>query len=187
MSYSRTATFLMTLAAAAVAYAAVTIDVLVAYDQSAARWLAGNNVDGQTLASDTIGTMNSFLPATELDKHFTFRLVGTMFSAAEATGADSTARLHDAINSVADGETGKPSGLWKDIQTARETYKADVVLVLVDVGDESSGLGGISWGMGKEALSSLSEFAPWAYSVCRVQLACKYGVVAHEVGHVMGA
>ena len=47
--------------------AAVTIDVMFAYDRSAARWLAANEIDGDELARRTVAKMNAVLPATHLD------------------------------------------------------------------------------------------------------------------------
>ena len=172
--------------AQAVLQAAVTVDVLVAYDQSAARWLAANGEDGQALAAETIADMNTYLPPTGLDAHFSFRLAGVAFSAAEAAGANPTECLGNVVQSVADKDSGAASGAWKDVQAARDSYGADVVVVFVDAG-EGDGLGGISWCMKDQAMrADPSRFAPWAYSACRVQYARTYAVI-HEVGHLMGA
>ena len=171
--------------------AAVTIDVMVAYDQSAGGWLHANATDGSDLAARVVGLMNSALPATHLDEYFSFRLVGVMMSAAnaEATGVTGRARYDAVCQSLADGTTGLATGAWKDVPLARDGFGADVVVMLVDSGEEASGTvsAGTSWSMGKTKMSDISKFAPWAYSVCGVQFAELGHVVTHEVGHVMGA
>ena len=178
---------LATLVASTAIRAAVTIDVMFAYDQSAAGWLSANGVDGSVLAAQTVEKMNSVLPATHLDEHFSFRLVGVMTSAAETTGGTGDERLVNALQSGAN-ETGVATGAWKDIQTARDTCKADVVVVLVDSGTGGDAAG-ISWCMDDQVLTNLTlpKFAPWAYSVCSVRSVGGGHVVTHEVAHVMGA
>ena len=52
--------------AAAAISAPVTIDIMFAYDQSAARWLASNGIDGGNLASKAVEKMNSVLPDRSL-------------------------------------------------------------------------------------------------------------------------
>ena len=172
--------------------AAVTIDVMFAYDQSAARWLNANAVDGNDLAVRIVDQMNSVLPATHLDECFSFRLAGVMTSAAEAdsTGVVGRARFESVCQNVADAETGVATGAWKDVQAARDHFGADVVVVLVDSGEGFKQIisSGCSWSMGKTPIGDLSTFAPWAYSVCGVEYVGQgHHIVTHEVGHVMGA
>ena len=169
--------------------AAVTIDVMFAYDQSAAKWLNANEVDGSNLAVRVVERMISVWPATHLDEHFSFRLAGVMTSAAEATGTAGGERLANVCQSVANAKTGAATGAWKDIHSARDRFGADVVVVLVDSNEEGDGAvsDGVSWSMGKSKINNLSEFAPWAYSVCGIQDVDRSHVVVHEVGHVMGA
>ena len=171
--------------------AAVTIDVMFAYDQSADRWLRAHAVDGNDLAVRTVAQMNDALPATHLDEHFSFRLAGVMTSAAEATGAVGGERFENVLESVASMTGGTAVGQWVDIQTARDTFGADIVVVLVDSGEGITGgthMSGMSWCLSSVSTSNLSKFAPWAYSVCAVQYVNEGNhVVTHEVGHVMGA
>ena len=169
--------------------AAVTIDVMFAYDRSAARWLAANEIGVDELARRAVAKMNAVLPATHLDDYFSFRLVGVMASAAEADGETDYERLDNTVVSVANIPDGKATGAWKDIQAARDAFKADVVVVMIDAGepDEGSFVDGVSWSMGQTMLPNLSRFAPYAYSVCNVRVVDSTHIVAHEVGHVMGA
>ena len=174
----------------AAARAAVTIDVMFAYDRSAARWLAANDTDGNELARHVVEEMNAVLPATHLDDYFSFHLVGVMASAAEAEGAEGWDRLENTVVSVASATRGTASGAWTDIHAARDAAKADIVVVLVDSGEAygNGGMAGVSWSLGMGTLSDPPKFAPWAYSVCNVQVVVdNVYIVAHEVGHVMGA
>ena len=182
-------------AAAAVSLAvraAVTIDVMFAYDQSAARWLSANAVGGNDLAVRIVDQMNSVLPATRLDEYFSFRLAGVMTSAADADSKvwAGLARFANVCDNVADGVTGAATGAWKDVQVARDSFGADIVVVLVDSGEriKRTVSAGVSWSLGKTTISDLLTFAPWAYSVCGVQYVGQdHHIVTHEVGHVMGA
>ena len=172
-----------------VTQAAVTIDIMFAYDRSAARWLAANEISGDELARRTVAKMNAVLPATHLDDYVSFRLVGVKASAAEAIGEMDYERLDNAVVSVANIPDGAATGAWRDIQVARDAFKADIVIVLIDAGEPDVGyyIDGVSWSLGKTMLPDLSRFAPYAYSVCNVRVVDSTYIVTHEVGHVMGA
>lgn len=171
------------------AQAAVTIDVMFAYDQSAVRWLAASKTDGDELVRRAMAKLNAVLPITHLDEHFSFRLVGTMVSVAEAAGETDYDRLDKTIVSVANIPDGAATGDWRDIQVARAACKADIVIVLIDAGEPDVGffIDGVSWSLGTTMLPDLSRFAPYAYSVCNVRVVDSTQIVAHEIGHVMGA
>ena len=177
------------LCASVATQAAVTIDVMFAYDQSAARWLAASETDGDELARRAVEKMNAVLPITHLDEYFSFRLVGTMASAAEAVGEVDYERLDNTVVSVANIPDGAATGAWRDIQVARDAFKADIVVVLIDAGEPDVGfsIDGVSWSLGETMLPNLSRFAPYAYSVCNVRVVDSTHIVTHEVGHVMGA
>lgn len=171
------------------AFAASQIDILVAYDQSASAWLQANSLTASGHAAAVVDKLNTFLPATKLDQSFTFRLAGSFQSAAAAAGVDPAERLVNAITSVANGTTGKASGQWKDIQTARDNCAADIVVVLVDAPPDSPGVmtAGVSWQLGSEKIGNIKSFAPFAYAACAVDTATTTHLVMHEIGHIMGA
>ena len=132
----------LALAAASVASAQTVVDVMVAFDRTAAEWLGRTGKDPSAFAQTAIGEMNAVLPATGLDESFRFQLAGTFLSQAGAPldqiGGD---RLATVLTSVSSASKGSASGAWKDIQTARDACRADLVVVLVDTGlDAGSGV-----------------------------------------------
>ena len=173
----------------AAGYAATTIDILVAYDQSAATWLAAEDREPSEFAAMAVRQMNEALPATGLDKSFSFHLAGAFVCDAEASGAGPESRLVDAITSVCDGVRGSASRSWKDIQSARESCKADIVVVLIDSRRSGSvATGGVSWQMGQGGKpANPQDFAKFAYAVCGVEDIEGTSIMTHEVGHLMGA
>lgn len=166
------------------------VDVMFAFDQTAAAWMERNGKDSDDLAAGAVERMNSVLSATGLDGCFGFRLAGVFLSKAAAPEQIGQERLAKVLTSVASASDGSAIGSWKDIQTARDRFSADLVMVLVDTGlDDSSGVtvGGVSWCMGSSAGVKSSAFAKWAYAVCGVQDAGSGYVLLHEIGHLMGA
>ncbi|MBQ9447232.1 MAG: hypothetical protein IJU61_11580, partial [Victivallales bacterium] len=76
-----------------------------------------------------------------------------------------------------------------DVQAARNSFGADIVMVLVDSGlVEGESAADISWSLDAN-MPDISQFAPWAYGVCGVQDANNKPdyFITHEVGHLMGA
>lgn len=185
------AVMILALAAALDVMATPVVDVMLAYDQTAAGWMERNEKDPAEFAQTAVDRMNAVLPATDLDECFSFRLAGTFVSQATApSGLTGSDRLADVLKSVASASGGVASGKWKDIQSARDRCKADIVMVLVDTGLEpASGVsvGGVSWCMGSTRLAKLTDFAKWAYGVCGVQEIEDGFIMIHEVGHLMGA
>ena len=177
--------------AVSVASAQTVVDVMVAFDQTAAEWFGRTGKDPAALAQSAIEEMNGVLPATGLDESFRFGLAGTFFSRAAAPSDQvGGERLAAVLNSVSSVSSGSASGAWKDIQAARDNCRADLVVVLVDTGlDVESGVavGGVSWCMGSVKLAKLTAFSKWAYAVCGVQEIEGCHILLHEVGHLMGA
>ena len=173
------------------ASAQTVVDVMMAFDRTAAEWLGRTGKDPSAFAQTAIDEMNAVLPATGLDESFRFGLAGTFLSNAAAP-SDQTgeSRLATVLTSVSSASRGTASGVWKDIQTARDACRADLVVVLVDTGlDVESGVsvGGVSWCMGSVRISKLTDFSKWAYAVCGVQEIEGSHILLHEIGHLMGA
>lgn len=173
------------------ASAQTVVDVMVAFDRTAAEWLGRTEKDPSAFAQNAIGEMNAVLPATGLDESFRFGLAGTFLSQAAAPSDQvGENRLATVLTSVSSASKGSASGAWKDIQAARDACRADLVVVLVDTGlDAESGVavGGVSWCMGSVKLSKLTDFSKWAYAVCGVQEIEGCHILLHEIGHLMGA
>lgn len=188
---TRQAVLVLALAVASAASAQTVVDVMVAFDRTAAEWLGRTGKDPSAFAQAAIEEMNAVLPATGLDESFRFGLAGTFLSQAAAPSDQvGENRLATVLTSVSSASKGSASGAWKDIQTARDACRADLVVVLVDTGlDAESGIsvGGVSWCMGSVKLSKLTDFSKWAYAVCGVQEIEGCHILLHEIGHLMGA
>ena len=114
------------------------VDVLVAYDLSAQRWLSENGKGTPSAyAQRKVAEMNVCLSNSRISE-FRFRLVGTVCISEDASQrrdywgyVDMDAVLASLVNDegrvVARGE-------WARITDARETLGADIVSVLVDAG-----------------------------------------------------
>ena len=171
------------------------VDVLVAYDLSAQRWLSNNGKGTPSAyAQRKVDEMNACLANSRIDE-FRFRLVGTVSVNEDASQrrdywgyVDMDAVLASLVNDegrvVARGE-------WARITNARETLGADIVSVLVDAGLYGNVGMGYSledgWGTSfSQAPSRIPAFGDWAYSVCSIAVADEDHSMLHEIGHNMG-
>ena len=172
------------------------VDVLVAYDLSAQKWLAFNG-KGTPLeyAKRKVEQMNECLGNSLIDT-FKFRLVGTVCSGADATQYRAAAGYVDLefiltqklVNGWGDVVA---SGEWRAITNAREALGADVVSVLVDAGRH--GNIGLGYSLEDDSVykfskdpSLIPEFGDWAYSVCSIDEVDASCSMLHEIGHNMG-
>ena len=172
------------------------VDVLVAYDRSAQKWLASKD-KGTPLeyAKRKVEEMNECLGNSLIDT-FKFRLVGTVCIGADATqyrdrhgyvdlGFILSGKLvNDWGNVIASGE-------WKKITDRREELGADVVSVLVDAG--RYGTIGLGYALEDDAVNMFSKdaslipsFGDWAYNVCSISVVDESYSMLHEIGHNMG-
>ena len=174
----------------------VVVDVLVAYDLSAKKWLA-NNSKGSPIAyaQRKVEEMNECLRKSYIDT-FSFRLVGTVCIDEDATqyrngygNVDFGAILSRKL--VNDWGTVVASGEWKKITDRREELGADVVSVLVDAG--RYGTIGLGYALEDDAVNSFStnlslipSFGDWAYNICSISVVDESYSMLHEIGHNMG-
>jgi hypothetical protein len=75
-------------------------------------------------------------------------------------------------------------GVWDDLLTLRETYRADMVAVLVG-GTQGGTLCGLGYLNGLSG--SFASSAPFMFSVVSVAPSCPYSTLAHELGHNLGS
>ena len=171
------------------------VDVLVAYDLSAQRWLSNNGKGTPSAyAQRKVDEMNACLANSRIDE-FRFRLVGTV-----SISEDASQRLDywgyvdmDAVLASLVNDEGRvvARGEWARITDARETLGADVVSVLVDAGLYGNVGMGYSledgWGTNfSQTPSRILAFGDWAYSVCSIAVADEDHSMLHEIGHNMG-
>lgn len=200
MNARGSATTLAVFTAAALAWscqALTHVDVLVAYDTSAARWMSDSNLEFEVFAERQIVQANQVLANSGLGGEFDFRLVGVhrgMFTHAD-TG-DMLPTLEAAVQSA------DPS--WNDLRTARDAAGADIVVVLVNDSHVGSPRG-LSYTLepyvsidGGEPVRQyglefggvdlyLEWFANVSFSIVDIAAANSSYVFLHEMCHVMGA
>lgn len=154
----------------------VYVDMLIAYDASAASWARANGGGLSAFAEVQVQKMNTAIANTGLDAYYRFRLVGTC-----EVGSSAYGRLDYALQAAREGMTLNGVS-WAGIRAKRDEVNADIVCVLSDGEgvDTTNGLG--------YSLRADSEaFAEWAYSACLIRAVANGYTMAHEVGHNMGA
>lgn len=174
------------------------VDILVAYDTTAAAWLADNGRTAEAFAAEQVERMNVILANSGLVNDFDVCLVGTYSGMATYDGADSF------VNTLADLTESKNSA-WKAYRDAREAAGADLMMLFVNAGHSSGEIGlsnsmmpyyGTSesnyrrqWGLSFDGAEWwLSEyFSNRAFGVCDIAAGDLTDVFTHEVGHIMGA
>ena len=178
------------------------VDVLIAFDRSALRWLERNGYAREEFAAAYLDRMNLVLANSGLDGYFTFRLVGApvvnmditnQYAACYASGQEYT-EFNDALDDVASQTPSSRKDAawrnvkepaWKSLRQVREQTFADVVSILVDSKDE--GTVGLAWALDGTSVKTLDYFSDLAYSICCIEAAAKDSTQVHEIGHIMGA
>lgn len=172
------------------------VDILVAYDLSAQKWLSDNDKGTPwEYAVNKVREMNRCLANSYIDT-FKFRLAGAVCFGEDASlildslgAVDLQAIL---VGRLVD-ESGRvvASGEWAKVTGKREELGADVVSVLVDAGSHGNiGLGfSLEDGMGGRVSNDPAQipaFGDWAYSVCSIRVTDMDYSMLHEIGHNMG-
>ena len=165
------------------------VDVLVAYDTSAAQWISNASLGQQTFAEGQIAKANMVLQNSGLGDVFDFRLVGIHSGA--FTYKDMVTTLKEAVESTEQS--------WTALRTDRDKAGADIVMILVNTGKTSGQMGnsetfkpevngerkyGIDF---PQAADWLKWFAEQAYGIVDVASADSGYTFVHEMGHIMGA
>ena len=150
------------------------VDVLVAFDASAATWArdcAGGTTNFATVA---VQKMNLALANSGLGSTFRFRLVGTLEIPANGNGD-----LEAVLDRTRDGV-----GAWAEAGAERDRVGADLVTTLVDTGS-SYGVTGIAFGLRDR--TGFASFSGSAYSACAIRAVARAHTMTHECGHNLGA
>lgn len=172
------------------------VDLLIAFDKSAAAWVRKNTVFASeatplsAFARDRVQNMNNTLANSGLDQLFTFRLVGVIEVASDASalkdkrGDVDLARVLEYVSGYRKDTSTKRSADWKKIRAKRNSVGADLVSMLVDTGPSSV----IGFGFALDNASIRTDrFSEYAYSVCSISGAAAGHSITHECGHNMGA
>ena len=168
------------------------VDVLVAYDTTAASWVGANygEIDGlETFAEMCIAKMNLVLDNSGLGE-CRFRLAGVQavpFHAGNLRTTQDGVSLID-YSRLLDLMTESTAAVWKDLREAREAVSADIVTFLVDNGEfDEAGLIGLGYSLDAESVCDVETFGDYAYDVCSVRDVAAGYTMVHEVGHHLGA
>jgi hypothetical protein len=148
------------------------VDILVAYDGNAATWADENGGGITNFAEVAVQKMNMALANTDLDRLFSFRLVGVV--QVDVSSDDLDAVLDNAAYGIGD---------WAPIKKMRDEVCADIVTILVDTGS-AYGMTGLGWSLVNTPVSTLRDFA---YNACSIRSVAQAHTMTHEVGHNMGA
>lgn len=171
------------------------VDVLIAYDLSALRWMEENGKGSlETYAAVRVRELNECLSNSYINA-FSFRLVGTVLVGEDATVYRDFAGDVDLayiLGRKLVSETGRivATGGWRNVTDARAALGADVVGVFVAAG--RGGTVGMSYKLDSDSapsdtkLSKIPAFGDWAYCVCGIQAADEGCTFPHEIGHIMG-
>ena len=173
------------------------IDVLVGVDRSAGDWIreqsqfAGMEDAVNLFAADAIARCNGMYANTDLDKLFTFNLVGVIEIGVDCSqfrdwwgDVDIERILDDMARGWA---TGAYAAAYKKVREKREAVCADIVSFLVSCGEEElEGTVGISFSL-EDRTIKYEETSDVAYNVCIVEAVATDSTMAHEIGHIMGA
>lgn len=169
MKHMRTRGFALAACAVLLAGAlqAATIKVLVVYDSTAKTWVDSNG-GMNTFAGSAVGKMNTAMNNSGTGHSFSLAYAGQV----SYTYGGS---LDSALSALRSG-----SGGFSTAHTWRNTYGADLVVLLVDTGSAygTTGLGYL--------LTSYGGSPNYAFCVCAIRAVDNGNTMTHEVGHNLG-
>ena len=144
-----------------------TIDVMIVYDSTAKSWVESNG-GMKPFAADAVARLNQ--AATNSNLNLTFRLVHT----AEASYTYSNNLSTDLTNL----QTG--AGNLSAVHEWRNTYGADLIVMMVDTGSEE---GWVGQGYILETYAGDPEYA---FTVNAIRAVAISHTLTHEIGHNLG-
>ncbi len=152
---------------------ATTVDVLVVYDTTAKKWLDGKQTGMLAFALEAATRMNQATRNSGID--LTFRVTHVMASTYKTTYGSSDS-MSDDLDALKNG-----SGKLNKVPTARNTYHADLVTMMIDTGSAygKTGKGSLlmNWNGNPNA----------AFSVVSIRAVDHGHTLTHEFGHNFGA
>lgn len=152
--------------------AAEVVDIMLVYDTTATSWVNSNG--GMAVFSqDAVTRMNQAMQNSGISH--SFRLAHSM-SVNYTTTSNGSTPFYDDLNALEAGTGG-----FAAVHTARETYKADLVAMLVDTG---SAYGYVGLG---DLLTAWTGVPNSCFTVNAIQSVNISQTLTHEVGHNLGA
>lgn len=171
------------------ALAAVTVDVLVGYTNGLAAALGGQS-QAVTRINNLIDITNQAY--TNSGVNATVRLVGTQ-QVTYPDATDNGVALEEVSGQTQTGPT-TPNPAFAALRAARDTLRADLVVLLRDFQSPENNGCGIAWLIGSGQTGIEQADAPYGYSVVSDgsdldggdTFFCRDESFAHEIGHNMG-
>lgn len=155
--------------------ASTTIDLMLVFDNGALQWANANDGGITNFARKAVAKMNSAIANTDLDSAFNFRLV-------EAFHID--ANYQNPSNTLDYAVAGE-SAIWKSVSKRRDEVGADIVSILIDMGNVD-GTVGIGYSL-SDKFGNISAFNQYAYNVSSIRHVASSHTLTHEIGHNLGA
>ena len=157
------------------------VDTLLVFDRAASSWVSQQGSDVESFAATAVAKMNTVLANTGLDTSFRYRLAGTHVLSGNG-GSD----LEAVLDAVTDGTTYKGID-WSTIRTVRNSKGADIVSILIDIGDTSQ-LDTVTTGIGHCPKTGVaySFMEDYTFNVCAVEFVAQDHTMTHETGHNLG-
>ena len=151
-----------------------TVDVMIVYDSTAKSWVDSNG-GMNAFAADAVARMNQATGNSGVS--LTFRLAHAAVVSYTHLYGDQGSTLGTDLDRLTAGSSTYNMDV---VHTWRDTYGADLVVMLVDTGFDY-GTVGMGW-----LLTSTAGQANYAYSVCAIQSVADSHTMTHEVGHNFG-
>lgn len=144
-----------------------TIDIMIVFDTKAKTW-ADQNGGMKAVAANAAARLNQAVNNSDLD--LSFRLVHTANVSYTYSG-----NLSTDLDRLQSG-----TGNLSSVLQWRNTYGADLVIMMVDTGSESG------W-VGQGYLLTTYQGDPeYAFSVCAIRAVAVSHTMTHEIGHNLG-
>ena len=151
-----------------------TVDVMIVYDSTAKSWVDSNG-GMNTFSASAVALMNQ--ATANSDVNLTFRLAHAAVVSYTHQYGDEGSTLGTDLDRLTAGSSTYNLDV---VHTWRNTYGADLVVMLVDTG-VTYGTVGMGW-----LLTSTGGQPNYAYSVCAIQSVADSHTMTHEVGHNLG-
>ena len=162
------------------------VDLLIALDQSAVRWLSSNKgISTELYADFVLDDLNAAISHTGLNRYFTFRLAGFHEIPVDLSKVSLSAIVQRASRmfNIPSANTAE----FKALRTYRDAVSADVVAILTDTAQNE--VYGAAPLLSSEYVSKigLKEYADLAYCACSIGAVEDRFSLLHEIGHIFGA
>lgn len=165
------------------------IDILIVFDASVHPWFTENNRTPHEYAHTAISELNRVLSFTNIDRHFTFRLAGTLDLSPIDFGELSLGQIVSSFGGAPIPYLSRDTA--SRVRVARDETKADIVAFLTHIKKPRGRkpVYGSSNSLTAEMFSQegITTYAEKAYCAVEIESQEQRHTLAHEIGHIFGA